>query len=195
MSGAATIREQIANSSMKTCSQPSKRQARCVSISCLALLALLLIEFCSGCVVVPIPQPGRHVKTEYKQKAAALQASAASREEVIRQLGPPSLDFPDLAVLGYRWTASEWKVYWAYVIAGGYSATGDAGCAESTINRVLWLRFTDQNRLAHWKLTILSDKETQDPWKVARRWSESVNPLPTPSCGTNLSATRYSDGQ
>jgi len=137
----------------------------------LLVLVILLTCFCSGCVVVPIAQSGRSVNAEYKKRASSLQTSAASREQVIRALGEPTMEFTDLRVLGYQWTGLEWNVYWVLIVG-----RGDAGCSETTIRRRLWLAFDDQNRLAHWQLTRQPTTTIRTEWEQARTWRESLSP-------------------
>ncbi len=131
----------------------------------------------SGCLIVPIPNSGLKVTNNWKKQAAKLEVARATREEVTRQLGPPIWDFPDLQVIGYRWSGVEFSMFW--LIAGGYSAAG--GIAEPNIDRLLWMNFDDQERLAHFKLTQLPAIETRTKWENARRWRESFNPPPPPT--------------
>lgn len=134
------------------------------------LLALLLL--CSGCIVVPVPESGRKVTTDYKQKAARLMNSAATRDKVVRELGQPAWDFPDLRVMDYHWSATEWGFFWAWAV-WGESVAGDFGYKKIPTHRLLWLSFDEQDHLTRWKLTRLPITQTRTRWEMARRWLES----------------------
>jgi len=143
-----------------------------ISTVALAGLALAL----TGCII-PIPDSGLKVTNSWKGQVAKLQAAGATRQQVTNQLGSPAWDFPELGVIGYHWSGVEWSAFW---VAGGFGGA-DFGVVEPTSHRLLWLNFDEQERLAHWKLSVRQQPETRTKWEYARRWRESVRPPPPPN--------------
>lgn len=133
-----------------------------------------LLVALSGCIVIPIPEHGRKVTADWKARSSKLLTDHATREEVTRQLGSPAWDFPDLQVIGYRWSGVEWSAIW---IAGGAGGAG-GGFYEPTSHRLLWLNFDGQDRLAHSKLITFPEIETRTKWERARCWRETLGPPP-----------------
>jgi hypothetical protein len=86
----------------------------------------LLLILCTGCVMVPIPTSNTLLSgTEIKDdRAAFITPGNTRREDIIRQLGEPYADFPDLGILAYTWEMRADKILWA--AAGGGGAAGGA---------------------------------------------------------------------
>jgi hypothetical protein len=89
--------------------------------------ACLLLLASAGCVmIVPIPWPkmplaGTEITTE---RAAFITPGSTHREDVIRELGQPYAEFPDLGILAYTWEMRTDKILWA--VGGGGSGGGGA---------------------------------------------------------------------
>lgn len=141
------------------------------------LLLLTVWLLAPGCIMIPIPHEGRHVTVGWKDKAIRLQAAAATRAQVKRELGPPAGEFCDLRVLGYQWWGLEWSLFF---IAYGPSGGGGYSHYKPVEHRLLWMAFDDEDRLMCWKLTDRSESKTM--WEQAARWRESKTPPlnPTP---------------
>ncbi len=87
-------------------------------------LCLLFLVAGAGCVAVPIPLPKTVVAGEEitSERTAFITPGSTHREDVIRELGEPYAEFPDLKIVAYKWEMHEGVVIWG--AAGGGAAGG-----------------------------------------------------------------------
>lgn len=161
-----------------------------MSLLLLFLMASLLV---TGCVSIPIPREGRHVAARWKSQAADLQATAASRGQVIGEMGTPFWEFDDLRVIGYWWSSVEWGVFTAWAVTAGYG--GDVGYRydEPKTHRIIWLAFDEDDRLIHSWLTVRPGFETI--WEQAARWRLRKKPPLSPAPPRQFAAVAPPPGQ
>jgi outer membrane protein assembly factor BamE (lipoprotein component of BamABCDE complex) len=128
--------------------------------SFVGLLAIVVgVAFLSGCVFIPMfdmPINGtrnaaKHVGDAKSKKP--LRVGAATREDVRRILGPPTLAKRDGSSVAYRWSVLEWIV----VACGSQDQRG---------NRMLVLDFDDTGILRAFRIEKASDDPIRPKDKI-----------------------------
>jgi hypothetical protein len=121
-----------------------------------AVLAFAAVLLLGGCVVVPVPLPDGKTTAEWKEKARSLVAERASREKTEGTLGRPSIEFPNLKVVGYVWIDTNYGVL---------GAVGDgAGYFDVYARWLLCIAFDDEGRATRYEVTTVS---AADQWERA----------------------------
>ena len=133
------------------------------------LSGCLLIVVFAGCVVLPIPMPetpvaGKEIKSE---QVTFITPGSTLREDVIRELGQPYAEFPDLRILAYTWEMHGGEVIWA---AGGPGGSG-AGTIGMYKYYSLLIAFDPADRIVTFEKVV-----STWPWETGRelalKWAE-----------------------
>lgn len=102
------------------------------------ILALLLILFCSACIVIPTPEHRIQGRVPCdSDKTTFMVKDTTSKEEVLLKLGEPDLVLNQERLFVYRW-----EMVAAYFAVGGYGA-GAVGPIQKT--NFLIIEFNDKN--------------------------------------------------
>jgi len=141
---------------------------------------LLLGFLLAGCGAIPIsgalesPLYGKRVD---EQEVASVAAVGKSREEVISDLGKPTIELKELRILVYSWI--EHKGDWL-IFGVGY-VTGVAGSFPRHEDWSLLVAFDDQDRVTH--AGLVKKKSSESINTTARNWAEAqginIPPLQT----------------
>ncbi len=92
------------------------------------LSGCLFLVISGGCCFFPLPtEPTLEMRNEITSKQVSfITPGSTHREDVIRQLGEPYVEFPDLRIIAYTWVMRVGKVSGCIVGAGGPGvAAGD----------------------------------------------------------------------
>ncbi len=124
------------------------------------LSGCLLLIVSAGCVVIPIPLPetvaaGKEITSE---QVTLIIPGRTHREDVIRALGEPYAEFPDLRIVGYRWVTNRGGIIWGAGAPGGAGAGAipmnipyDLLIAFDSADRVVTFEKLSFDRLRHWE--------------------------------------------
>ncbi len=102
------------------------KSIRHLAVSALALSATIILSGCAGATRLPMRArgpAGESLQTKHLD-LAFLDAPGTQREEVVRRLSSVDTAYFNPRLFWGRWSDSKWGYWW--VIAGGYSAAGDA---------------------------------------------------------------------
>jgi hypothetical protein len=134
----------------------------------------------AGCGAIPISGPSESPlfgKRVEEQEMASVAAVGKSREEVISNLGKPTIELKDLRILVYPWI--EHKGDWL-IFGIGY-VTGAGGSTYRQEDWSLLVAFDDKERVAH--AGLVKKKSSESINTTARNWAEAqginIPPLQT----------------
>jgi hypothetical protein len=155
------------------------------------LSGYLLLVVTAGCAVIPIPQSetvvaGREIQSE---QITLITTGSTNREDVIRELGEPYAEFPDLRIVVYRWEMNRGKVIW-FAAGGGY-ATGGVLPANTPYN--LLIAFDPADR-------VVAVEKMKSPWswvsprEQALNWAEAQH-FTVPKAPSMFVAKEIAPGQ
>jgi len=136
----------------------------------IAFAPLLLGFLMAGCVAVPIPvaseSPLFGNRVEEKE-VASVAAVGQSREEVISNLGKPTIELKDLRILVYPWIEHEYD--WLFIGAGFAAIT------PMTQDWALLVAFDDKDRVTHAGLVkqIVKIFSRESINTTARNWADA----------------------
>ena len=151
----------------------------------------LLLVVSAGCAVVPIPLPetvvaGKEIRSE---QLTFITPGGTNREDVIRELGEPYAELPDLRIVVYRWETNRGEVMWA--AGGGGGATG--GRLPANTSYSLLIAFDPADRVV-----TFEKMESPWPWESPReqalKWAEAQH-LAVPNVPSMLAAREIAPGQ
>ncbi len=151
----------------------------------------LLLVISAGCVVIPIPLPETPVagKEITGEQASFITPGSTHREDVIRELGQPYAEFPDLRILAYSWDMHAGVVLWG---AGGPGGGGVGGTAVYKYYSLL-IAFDPADR-------VVTFEKIRSPWpwenerELALKWAETQD-LEVPKAPSMFVAREISPGQ
>lgn len=124
----------------------------------------------TGCIVVPISGPsetplyGKRIK---EQEITSVAAVGKSREEVISNLGKPTIELNDLRILVYPWM--EDKGAWLILFFSAGGPFGGTGAVQE--NWLFLVAFDDKDRVLH--AGLVKRKEFDSINTVVRKWGEA----------------------
>ncbi len=161
------------------------------------LSGCLLIIVSAGCVVIPIPLPetvvaGKEITSE---QVTLILPGSTHREEVIRALGEPYAEFPDLRIVAYRWETNRGGIIWAEGgPAPGYTRVR-AGAIPVNIPCNLLIAFDSADRVVTFEKLRF---DRLRPWESLReqalKWAETQE-LVVPKAPSMFVAGEIAPGQ
>ncbi|HWU37490.1 MAG TPA: hypothetical protein VN203_07530 [Candidatus Acidoferrum sp.] len=157
------------------------------------LSGCLLFIVSGGCVVIPVPLPETVVagKGITGEQVTLITPGSTHREEVIRALGEPYAEFPDLRIVAYRWETNRGRIIWA---AGG---PGGAVAGELPVNIPynLLIAFDAADRVVTFEKVSF---DRMRPWESLREqaliWAETQG-LVVPKAPPMFMAQEIAPGQ
>lgn len=111
----------------------------------LTLLSLCLFALVQ-CAAIVIPVSDGKVTSGRKltgQDTVFLNQGFTTREEVVREIGQPDMDFKDLRIIAYDWNVLSAYVPWVIGTYGG----GSAGIMEVSDKHILLIAFDKEDRV------------------------------------------------
>lgn len=130
---------------------------------------LLVLMGCAA-IIVPVPEgkvmSGRKITSE---NTAFIKQGITRRNDVLKELGRPDMDFKELRTVAYTWEVLG--AYMPWVIGGPYSAVG--GVKEISKPYILMINFDKEDRVSKF---VIKERWPLDTVRShAMKWIEREN--------------------
>jgi hypothetical protein len=123
-------------------------------VQIIAGLSLVVLTGCVG-LIVPVPASGKKVAFGQRIQTndlAFVQVGKTTRQECQSKIGVPWTHYTDLHVSVYYWEMLTGYWVWGWIFPGGIAAVGNGGKDEITRTHVLFVEFTEDDRVRRFQI-------------------------------------------